>query len=173
MLTILGYSLYDTVVVFDKIRENTANLDDYQFTYAEAANKSVNQVLVRSINTTIIGVLPVAAILFAGAFILGSGPLEDIGLALFVGMIIAAYSSLFIATPLLSQLKMREPEMKLQAVRVAKKREKQAKADSSHEKQPTKKAARATSVEVVSMIEADDYIRTQPTKTSRAQRTKS
>jgi preprotein translocase subunit SecF len=115
LLTILGYSLYDTVVVFDKVRENTANLDEYKSTYPEAANRSVNQVLVRSINTTVIGVLPVAAILFAGAFILGSGPLEDIGLALFVGMIIGAYSSIFIATPLLVHLRMAEPEMQQQA----------------------------------------------------------
>jgi len=127
LLTILGYSLYDNVVVFDKVRENAAELDDYRETYAEIANRSVNQVLVRSINTTVIGVLPVAAILFAGHFILGSGPLEDIGLALFVGMIIGAYSSIFLATPLLVRFKMAEPAMKLQAQRVAKRREKQEK----------------------------------------------
>src|SRR4029078_10796099 len=80
-------------------------------TYSEAANLAVNQVLVRSINTTIIGVLPVAALLFAGAVILGEGPLKDLALALFVGMISGAYSSIFIATPLLAQLKEREPEM--------------------------------------------------------------
>ncbi|MDR0782221.1 MAG: protein translocase subunit SecF [Propionibacteriaceae bacterium] len=133
VLTILGYSLYDTVVVFDKLRENTAKMDDYRWTYAEAANHSVNQVLVRSINTTVIGVLPVAALLFAGAFILGSGPLEDLGLSLFVGMIVAAYSSIFIATPLLSQLRMLEPGMKQQAMRVAKRRAKLAKIEASKE----------------------------------------
>ncbi|MBD4630178.1 protein translocase subunit SecF, partial [Xanthomonas citri pv. citri] len=82
--TILGYSLYDTVVVFDKVRENVQDIDKRDYTFAEGANRAVNQVLVRSINTTIVGVLPVAALLFAGAFVLGSGPLEDLGLALFV-----------------------------------------------------------------------------------------
>ncbi len=111
VLTILGYSLYDTVVVFDKVRENVAELDTRRVSYSEAANNAVNQVLIRSLNTTLIGVLPVAALLFAGVFVLGSGPLEDLGLALFVGMIAGAYSSIFIATPLLAQLKEREPAM--------------------------------------------------------------
>ena len=126
LLTILGYSLYDNVVVFDKIRENVATLHEAKTTYREAANHSVNQVIVRSINTTVVGVLPVAAILFAGVFILGSGPLEDIGLALFVGMIIGAYSSIFIATPLLVEMKEREPAIKEQAARVERRREKLA-----------------------------------------------
>lgn len=129
MLTILGYSLYDTVVVFDKVRENVRDIKaSTTRTYSEAANLAVNQVLVRSINTTIIGVLPVAALLFAGAFILGVGPLKDLSLALFVGMISGAYSSIFIATPLLAQLKEREPEMKKLAARVAARRSKQEKA---------------------------------------------
>jgi preprotein translocase subunit SecF len=129
MLTILGYSLYDTVVVFDKVRENVRDIKaSTTRTYSDAANLAVNQVLVRSINTTIIGVLPVAALLFAGAFILGVGPLKDLSLALFVGMISGAYSSIFIATPLLAQLKEREPEMKKLAARVAARRSKQEKA---------------------------------------------
>ncbi len=111
VLTILGYSLYDTVVVFDKIRENTTDLTNTRFTYSEAANTALNQVLVRSINTTIIGVLPVAALLFTGWFILGTGPLKDLGLALFVGMIAGAYSSIFIATPLLAQMREADPDM--------------------------------------------------------------
>ena len=122
VLTILGYSLYDTVVVFDKIRENVASMELDKVTYSEAANHAVNQVLVRSLNTTIIGVLPVAALLFAGAIVLGSGPLEDLGLALFVGMIAGAYSSIFIATPLLAQLREREPEMKAHRERVERRR---------------------------------------------------
>lgn len=122
ILTILGYSLYDTVVVFDKVRENVAAMETSKVTYTEAANHAVNQVLVRSLNTTIIGVLPVAAILFAGVFVLGSGPLEDLGLALFVGMIAGAYSSIFIATPLLAQLREREPEMKAHRERVLRRR---------------------------------------------------
>lgn len=112
VLTILGYSLYDTVVVFDKIRENVVDLTKGSSTYSEQANLAVNQVLIRSINTTVIGVLPVAALLFTGAFILQTGPLKDLGLALFVGMLAGAYSSLFIATPLLTDMRESEPEMK-------------------------------------------------------------
>lgn len=111
VLTILGYSLYDTVVVFDKIRENVTDLTHGRRTYTQAANTAVNQVLVRSLNTTIIGVLPVAALLIAGAFILQTGPLKDLGLALFVGMVAGAYSSIFIAAPLLVDMKEAEPEM--------------------------------------------------------------
>lgn len=111
LLTILGYSLYDTVVVFDKVRENTRDLTKTRNTYGDVANTAVNQVLVRSLNTTIIGVLPVAALLIAGWFFLGTGPLKDLGLALFVGMTTGAYSSIFIATPLLVEMKEREPAM--------------------------------------------------------------
>ncbi len=126
VLTILGYSLYDTVVVFDKVRENVRDIKSSTTrTYSEAANLAVNQVLVRSINTTVIGVLPVAALLFAGAFILGEGPLKDLSLALFVGMISGAYSSIFIATPLLAQLKEREPDMQKLAGRVQTRRAKE------------------------------------------------
>ncbi|WP_375425120.1 protein translocase subunit SecF [uncultured Friedmanniella sp.] len=127
VLTILGYSLYDTVVVFDKVRENTRDLrSSTSRTYSEAANLALNQVLVRSINTTVIGVLPVAALLFAGAFILGEGPLKDLALALFVGMVSGAYSSIFLATPLLAQLKERDPEMRKLATRVANRRAKES-----------------------------------------------
>lgn len=126
VLTILGYSLYDTVVVFDKVRENVAEMKTRHRTYSEAANVAVNQVLVRSINTTLIGVLPVIAILFAGVVYLGSGPLEDLGLAMLVGMVSGAYSSIFIATPLLTQLKEREPKMIRQREAVAKHRAREA-----------------------------------------------
>lgn len=111
VLTILGYSLYDTVVVFDKVRENITDLDSRNRTYSEAANLAINQVLIRSLNTTVIGVLPVGAILIASFWFLPTGPLIDLGLALFVGMIAGAYSSIFIATPLLAGLKEREPDM--------------------------------------------------------------
>jgi preprotein translocase subunit SecF len=127
VLTILGYSLYDTVVVFDKVRENVRDIrSSTARTYSEAANLAVNQVLVRSINTTIIGVLPVVALLFAGAVILGEGPLKDLALALFVGMVSGAYSSIFIATPLLAQMKEREPDMKKLAARIRARRAKEA-----------------------------------------------
>ncbi|MFD1507781.1 protein translocase subunit SecF [Georgenia yuyongxinii] len=108
-LTILGYSLYDTVVVFDKVRENNANvLHQKRRTYAEGANLAVNQTLVRSINTSITGLLPVASILFVGAFLLGAGTLRDISLALFVGMLLSTWSSVFIAAPLEVTLRERQ-----------------------------------------------------------------
>lgn len=129
ILTILGYSLYDTVVVFDKVRENVRDLRSQTVrTYSEASNLAVNQVLVRSINTTVIGVLPVVALLFAGAVILGEGPLKDLALALFIGMVSGAYSSIFIATPLLAQMKEREPEWISHASRVMSRRAKTDKA---------------------------------------------
>ena len=108
VLTILGFSLYDTVVVFDKVRENTKNMQQSRKTYSELANLAINQTLVRSINTSIVALLPVAALLYVGIFQLGSGALKDLALALFVGMAAGAYSSIFIATPLVAQLKSRE-----------------------------------------------------------------
>ena len=111
-LTILGYSIYDTVVVFDKVRENTDGvIHQSRYTYSEKANLAVNQTLVRSINTSVVALLPVAGILFIGAFVLGAGTLRDIALALFVGMLVGAYSSIFLATPLEVVLREREPEM--------------------------------------------------------------
>ncbi|MEY4423566.1 MAG: hypothetical protein RLZZ258_669 [Actinomycetota bacterium] len=109
-LTILGYSLYDTVVVFDKIRENTLDVEHSETTtFAQQVNYAVNQTLVRSINTTVVAVLPVASILFIGAALLGAGTLRDIALALFIGMLIGTYSTIFIAAPLYSQLREKEP----------------------------------------------------------------
>jgi len=119
-LTILGYSLYDTVVVFDKVRENTAGLlGGARSTYSQAANLALNQTLVRSINTSLIALLPVGAILFVGGGLLGAGELRDLALVLFVGMLSGTYSSIFIATPVLTQLKEREPQYKALAKRVA------------------------------------------------------
>jgi preprotein translocase subunit SecF len=100
-LTILGFSLYDTVVVFDKIRENTSEIaDDATRTFGETVNLAVNQTLVRSINTGIVAALPVASILFLGSFVLGADTLRDISLALLVGTLIGTYSTPFIAAPL-------------------------------------------------------------------------
>ena len=113
LLTILGFSLYDTVVVFDKVRENTRDLRGSRQTYAEAANLAVNQTLVRSINTSIVALIPVGCILYVGAVQLGSGAMKDLALALFVGMAAGVYSSVFIATPLLAHLKSRESEVVL------------------------------------------------------------
>lgn len=109
-LTIMGYSLYDTVVVFDKVRENTAGvLEQTRYTYAEAANLAVNQTLVRSINTSVVGLLPVGSILFVGSFLMGAGTLRDIALALFIGLIFSTLSSIFVATPIEVWLRERDP----------------------------------------------------------------
>ena len=111
-LTILGYSLYDTVVVFDKVRENTKSVAaNSKMTYSQAANLAVNQTIVRSINTSVIALLPVGSILFVGAGLLGAGTLKDLSLALFIGLAVGTYSSIFIAPPFLAQLREKEPAM--------------------------------------------------------------
>ena len=122
-LTILGYSLYDTVVVFDKIRENTDDVEHSETaTFSERVNLAINQTLVRSINTTVVAVLPVAAILFIGAIVFGAGTLRDISLALFIGMLVGTYSTIFIAAPLYAQLRENEPKFKEAAAKVIAKR---------------------------------------------------
>ncbi|QHC22152.1 protein translocase subunit SecF [Streptomyces sp. GS7] len=123
LLTILGYSLYDTVVVFDSLKEASKDITKQsRFTYGEIANRSINGTLVRSINTTVVALLPVAGLLFVGGGVLGAGMLNDISLALFVGLAAGAYSSIFIATPLVADLKGREPQMQALARRVLAKR---------------------------------------------------
>ena len=113
LLTILGYSLYDTVVVFDKVRENTLGVEfSEDTTFASQVNLAVNQTLVRSVNTSVVAVLPVAAILFIGAALLGVGTLRDIALALFIGIIVGTYSSVFIAAPVYVHLRENEPRFK-------------------------------------------------------------
>ena len=109
-LTILGYSLYDTIVVFDRVQENTRGLaSTNRLTYSDTVNLSMNQVLARSINTSLVAILPILSILVIGAWVLGATALEDFGLALFIGLTTGAYSSIFIASPLLALLKEREP----------------------------------------------------------------
>jgi preprotein translocase subunit SecF len=126
LLTILGYSLYDTVVVFDKVRENTAGIaGGSKMTFTQAANLAVNQTLVRSINTSIIALLPVLGLLVIGAGLLGAGSLDDLSVALFIGLASGAYSSIFIATPLLCDFKEREPTYQQLAKRVASRRVKE------------------------------------------------
>jgi preprotein translocase subunit SecF len=127
LLTILGYSLYDTVVVFDKVRENTIGIaGGSRMTYTQAANLAVNQTLVRSINTSIIALLPVAGLLIIGAGLLGAGSLKDLALALLIGLAAGAYSSIFIATPLVTDFKEHEPTYKQLARRVAARQQKDA-----------------------------------------------
>ncbi|WP_329122809.1 protein translocase subunit SecF [Streptomyces sp. NBC_01353] len=123
LLTILGYSLYDTVVVFDSLKEGTKDITKQtRYTYSDLANKSINGTLIRSINTTVVALLPVAGLLFIGGGVLGAGMLNDISLSLFVGLAAGAYSSIFIATPLVADLKEREPAIKALRKRVLAKR---------------------------------------------------
>jgi preprotein translocase subunit SecF len=119
ILTILGYSLYDTVVVFDKITENVNELAT-KFTFAEIGNLSMNQVLMRSINTSLTSLLPIGSLLFVGSYLLGATTLREFALALFIGVAAGTYSSIFVATPILTVLKEREPQwarMERRAVR--------------------------------------------------------
>ncbi|QPE05829.1 protein translocase subunit SecF [Microbacterium schleiferi] len=123
-LTILAYSLYDTTVVFDKIRENTSEDGEISGrTFGESVNLAVNQTLVRSINTTVVAILPVGAILFIGAFWLGAETLSDISLSIFVGIIVAAYSTLFVAAPLFSLFREGEEPIRQRDQRVLAARE--------------------------------------------------
>jgi preprotein translocase subunit SecF len=192
VLTVLGYSLYDTVVVFDKVRENTADVLKRDVTYAYEANRAVNEVFVRSINTTIVGVLPVISILVAGIVWLGGqGPRPDIGLAMASGMIAGAWSSIFIATPLLVQLKEREPEQVAHRAALAKheRRTKPKVSVAVSETDQTITPATTTNVVITtatipgtSSQESDRLVqateesaaagRPQPKKTSRSQRKK-
>lgn len=123
-LTILSYSLYDTTVVFDKIRENTREDGESSArTFGESVNLAVNQTLIRSINTTVVAAIPTGAILFIGALWLGAQTLTDISLSIFVGTIVAAYSTLFVAAPLYSLLRENEPTIKARDARVLAARE--------------------------------------------------
>lgn len=181
ILSILGYSLYDTVVVFDKVRDNTVEITAQKRSFSEAANLAVNQVLVRSINTTIIGVLPVAALLVTGVFVLGTGPLKDVGLAMFVGMLAGAYSSLFLAAPFFVQLKEREPQMVEHRRRLARREARRVEADA--EPSPATVSAGAPMLTVtgeaidptaLAAVRAEELrlARQQPRRSSRADRRK-
>jgi len=175
LLTILGYSLYDTVVVFDKVKENTKGIGGQSvLTYSDAANLAVNQTLVRSINTSVVALLPVIAIIVVGAGFLGAGTLLDLAVALAIGMAAGTYSSIFVATPFLAQLKERQPEMKALAARVASRRKQgrtAAKAataggeSSAEGEEPSSAASRpATTTRV------DSASRQQPRRQSRSRR---
>jgi preprotein translocase subunit SecF len=110
LLTLLGFSLYDTVVVFDRIREHAGLVGGAdRLTYSEMVNRSVNEVMMRSINTSLSTLLPIGALLFIGVFLLGAGTLKDLALAMFIGTLVSTYSSIFVAAPLLAALKEREP----------------------------------------------------------------
>lgn len=149
-LTILSYSLYDSVVVFDKIRENTEDvLERRDTTFAEQINLAVNQTLVRSINTAIVGVLPVGAILFIGAFILGAGTLQDLSLSLFVGILVGMFGTLFVSAPLYASLRLGEAHIREHTAKVESGSFKdaedadEAEGDSSEEPAEAEKAAKS------------------------------
>jgi preprotein translocase subunit SecF len=173
LLTILGFSLYDTVVVFDKVRENTRDvLTTKTRTYSERANLAVNQTLVRSINTSVTALLPVAALLLVGAAILGTGPLKDLALALFVGMAAGTYSSICIATPLAVQLVNRDPAVKAHTARVLSKRgpDPSTASPGGEPAEPVKVPVAAAPTRPVTTSGSSK--RNQPTRTTRAKRPK-
>jgi preprotein translocase subunit SecF len=151
LLTILGFSLYDTVVVFDKVKENTRGLLGLtRRTYGEAANLALNQTLMRSINTSLIALLPVLGLLIVGVGLLGVGTLKDLALVQLTGLIAGALSSIFLATPLLVDLKMREPKFQQQAARVYARRETLAR------KAAEREAAAAVTGEPVAVVDLSD-----------------
>ena len=167
-LTILGYSLYDTVVVFDKVRENTAHvMSSTRRSYSEAVNLAVNQTLVRSINTSVVALLPVASILFIGALLLGAGTLKDISLALFVGIIAGTYSSVFIAPPVLVLLKRREPAVREQEARVAKARAAAERARTAEPAELVAAPAAGATATATATVERPTGPRNQPKRGSR------
>lgn len=179
LLTVLGYSLYDTVVVFDKVKENTRGITGQSvITYSEAANLAVNQTVVRSINTSIVAVLPIFSIIFVGAFLLGAGTLLDLAVALGIGMIAGTFSSLFIATPALVQLKDRTPEIKSLSARVHARRIQAAKKSaSSNGADSDSDAAAGSGAKLVATpaelaVDAGPMERVQPRKQSRSKRKK-
>jgi preprotein translocase subunit SecF len=170
LLTILGYSLYDTVVVFDRVDENTRGiLSTSRHTFAEAANLAVNQTLMRSINTSLIGLLPVAGLLFVGAGILGVGTLEDLALVLFVGMLTGAYSSLFLATPWLVDFKLLDQRYRNHTSRVLNKRASDANRTDAGKAvaKPTAKAAGRQKAAVDDEVDEDAPAEAMATATPR------
>lgn len=179
LLTVLGYSLYDTVVVFDKVKENTRGITGQSvMTYAEAANLAVNQTVVRSINTSIVAVLPIFSIIFVGAFLLGAGTLLDLAVALGIGMIVGTFSSLFIATPALVQLKSRTPEIKSLSARVHARRTQAAKKSGpvagpdSNQNDAVDPGAKSVATPSALAVDSGPMERVQPRKQSRSKRKK-
>ena len=175
VLTILAYSLYDTVVVFDKVKENTRGIESQsRVTFSQAANLAVNQMLVRSINTSIVALLPVAAILFVGAGLLGAGTLKDLALALFVGIAAGTYSSIFVATPLLAQLKERDPAMQAVARRVAARgtraQSTEEVAEAGRAMASSSTASAVTAADIPSSVVVQTGERVQPRKQPRSKR---
>ncbi|NLT29430.1 MAG: protein translocase subunit SecF [Propionibacterium sp.] len=171
VLTILGYSLYDTMVVFDKVRENVKGLSGRRTTYTDETNRALNQVIVRSLNTTIIGILPVIALLVAGVFVLGTGPLKDLSLAMAVGMAVGAYSSIFIASSLLVEMKEREPAMIEHRRRLAHRAERAA-MRKHHGSDTTETSGAEEGGGVAVLTERDEAVTDEPAASGRPERTR-
>lgn len=173
LLTILGFGLYDTVVVFDKVRENTKDVTASNTqTYGEAANLAVNQVMIRSINTSIVALLPVGGLLFIGAGLLGAGTLKDLGLVLFVGMAVSFYSSLFVAAPLMVELKSRQPRFHAHTQRVLAKRAalKQREERKAGREEPEEEISQVLNPELVELAGAAPRVGARPTQAKRSGR---
>jgi preprotein translocase subunit SecF len=177
-LTILGFALYDVVVVFDKVQENTRGITaSGSQTYSEAANLAVNQTLMRSINTGLVALLPVGGLLFIGAGLLGAGTLKDLGLVLFVGMGVAVYSSIFFATPLLVTLKEFEPKIQTHTKRVLARRAaiargevapKRGEAAAAGQRQPRQAAAAEPATEVGALAGSTPKVGARPAGAKRS-----
>lgn len=164
-LTILSYSLYDSVVVFDKIRENTEDvLERRDTTFAEQINLAVNQTLVRSINTAIVGVLPVGAILFIGAFILGAGTLQDLSLSLFVGILVGMFGTLFVSAPLYASLRLGEPQIREHTAKVESGNFKDAEAEEAEGDSSEEPAEAAKAEESADKAAEDEKATEKPAK---------
>jgi preprotein translocase subunit SecF len=170
-LTIMGFGLYDSVVVFDKVHENAKGITASNTqTYGEVANLAVNQVMIRSINTSVVALLPVGGLLFIGAGLLGAGTLKDLGLVLFVGMAVSFYTSLFFAAPLLVELKNREPKIRAHTQRVLAKRVALAQREAKKAGKPEPEEEEAPAVlnpELIELAGAAPKVGARPTQAKR------
>lgn len=176
-LTIMGFGLYDSVVVFDKVHENTKDITASSTeTYGEAANLAINQVMIRSINTSVVALLPVGGLLFIGAGLLGAGTLKDLGLVLFVGMAVSFYTSLFLAAPLMIELKLRQPRFWTHTQRVLAKRAAQANREAQKQARqqdrpaPDEPAATTVDPSLVELAGAAPKVGARPSQSKRGRR---
>ena len=168
-LTILGFSLYDTIVVFDKVKDNADRYSGSRVSYGDIVNVSMNQVLMRSLNTSIAAVLPVLSLLVLGSGVFGAVALQEFAIALFVGLLTGAYSSIFIATPFLAQLKEHQPEMKALAARVTARR-KAGRGAAGSDATTTADAVASPVATQASLTRTESMTRQQPKRQARSKR---
>ncbi len=161
LLTILGFSLYDTVIVFDKVEENTKDFQHKtRHTFAEQANLAINQTFMRSINTSLISVLPILALMVVAVWLLGVGTLKDLALVQLVGIMVGTYSSIFFATPLLVSLRERTELVRSHTRRVTRRRKPGSGADDADESETAEKPSEATATP----LETETERETKPSK---------